>query len=106
MEGGEFSLTGAIDDKQWTPSYRTLKPFSFYYDGGGSFVESKTYPGQFGALASRLYQLLEKGHKEVKLTEEEMHRLALWLDCNSDFYGTYEHIEEQRRGETVYHILE
>ncbi len=106
-EGGkEPNLSGKIDDKQWLPSYRNLKPFAFYYDGGGSFVESKTYPGKFGALASKLYQKLEKGHHNVKLSPDEMHRLALWLDCNSDFYGTYEKVEEQRRGETVRPILE
>ena len=106
-EGGDRpNLSGQIDIRRWTTSYRNLRPYAFFYDGGGIFVESKTYPGKFGALASRLYQLLEKGHRDVKLTEEEMHRLALWLDCNSDFYGTYEHIEEQRRGETVHHILE
>jgi len=106
-EGGKKPiLSGKIDEKQWTPSYRNLQPFAFYYDGGGSFVESKTYPGKFGALASKLYQTLEKGHKNVKLAPEEMHRLALWLDCNSDFYGTYENIEAQRRGEIVYPILE
>ena len=106
-EGGrEPNLSGQIDDKQWLPSYRNLRPFAFYYDGGGSFVESKTYPGKFGALASKLYQKLEKGHHNVKLSPEEMHRIALWLDCNSDFYGTYENIEAQRRGETVYPIME
>jgi len=106
-EGGKNPvLTGKIDDKQWTPSYRNLKPYTFYYDGGGSFVESKTYPGKFGALASKLYRTLEKGHGNTKLTDEEMHRLALWLDCNSDFYGTYENIEAQRKGETVNPILE
>jgi cytochrome c553 len=50
--------------------------------------------------------MLEKGHKNVKLSDEEMHRLALWLDSNSDFYGTYEKIEEQRRGESIAPILE
>ena len=106
-EGGKTPiLTGTIDDKQWTPSYRNLQKFAFYYDGGGTFVESKTYPGKFGALASQLYQILDKGHGNVKLTADELHRVALWLDCNSDFYGTYEHIEAQRRGETVNPILE
>ena len=106
-EGGKNPiLTGKIDDKLWTPSYRNLQPYAFYYDGGGQFVESKTYPGKFGALASKLYQIVEKGHKKVKLTDEELHRLALWLDCNSDFYGTYEHLEAQRRGEIVFPILE
>jgi len=104
--GKEPVLSGEIDDMQWLPSYRNLKPYAFYYDGGGSFTESKTYPGKFGALASELYQKLEKGHQNVKLTPEEMHRLALWLDCNSDFYGTYENIEEQKRGKVIHPILE
>ena len=105
-EGGkEPVLSGAIDDKQWLPSYRNLKPYAFYYSNG-DFVESKTYPGKFGALASKLYQQLEKGHQNVKLSTDEMHRIALWLDCNSDFYGTYEKIEEQRRGEIIYPLMD
>jgi hypothetical protein len=99
-------LSGAIDDNLWTASYRNLKPYAFYYDGGGSFVESKTYPGKFGARASKLGQLLDKGHKNVKLTAEERRKLTLWLDCNSDFYGTYEHIEAQRKGAVINPILE
>ena len=106
-EGGKDPvLSGQVDDNQWLPSYRNLKPYTFYYDGEGIFVESKTYPGKFGALASKLYQHLAKGHQNVKLTDEEMRRIALWLDCNSDFYGTYENLEAQRRGETVFPILE
>ena len=99
-------LTGKIDDKQWLPSYRNLRPYAFCYDGKGGFVASKTYPGKFGAIASKLYPLLEKGHENVKLTPDDMRRIALWLDCNSDFYGTYENLEAQRRGETVHPILE
>ena len=97
---------GKIGGEQWNLSYRNLRPYAFYYDGGGSFVESKTYPGKFGAIASRLYQHLAKGHKDVKLTPEEMRRITLWLDCNSDFYGTYENIEAQKRGEVVRAILQ
>jgi len=26
----------------------------------------------------------------VKLSDEEFHRIALWLDCCSMFYGVYE----------------
>lgn len=99
-------LSGKIDKERWLPSYRSLKPYAFFYDGGGSFVESKTYPGKFGAKASKLYPLLKEGHKNVKLTPEEMRRITLWLDCNSDFYGTYENLDAQRRGEIVHPILE
>ena len=50
----------------------------------------RTTPGQFGARASKLYQMLRKGHNDVKLTPDEMHRITLWLDCCSVFYGVYE----------------
>jgi len=99
-------LSGTIDKERWSVSYRNLQPYAFYYDGGGSFVESKTYPGKFGSRASKLGQMLEKGHKNVKLTSEEMRKITLWLDCNSDFYGAYEYIEAQRRGEIVHPVLE
>ena len=99
-------LAATHDTQPWVASYRNLKPFAFYYDGGGSFTESKTYPGKFGALASGLDGLLRKGHHDVKLTPEEWRRLTLWLDCNSDFYGTYENLSAQNRGEVVWPQLE
>jgi hypothetical protein len=101
-----LDLSGTISNELWLPSYRELKPYAFFYDGGGSFTESKTYPGKFGAMASRLYPLLKNGHKNVQLTPEEMRSIVLWLDCNSDFYGTYENLEAQRKGEIVYPVLE
>lgn len=101
-----INLSGKIDKDKWSPSYRTLKPYAFYYDGGGSFTESKTYPGKFGAMGSKLYPMLKKGHGKVKLSPEEMRCLTLWLDCNSDFYGTYENLEEQQKGEIIHPILE
>jgi len=42
----------------------------------------------------------------VKLTTEEIRRITLWLDCNSDFYGAYYNLEAQARGEIVEPILE
>jgi hypothetical protein len=100
------TLSGVKDDHPWLPSYRTLKPFAFFYDGGGAFTESKTFPGKFGARASKLYALLSKGHHDVKLSPDDLRRITLWLDCNSDFYGTYENIQAQACGEIVRPILE
>ena len=99
-------LGGTPGAGQWTPAYRSLRPYAFYYDGNGEFTESKTYPGKFGALASKLHALLAKGHHGVKLPPEDRRRLTLWLDCNSDFYGTYENTAAQARGETVHPVLE
>lgn len=104
-EDKKMNLSGKPDKDRWTPSYRNLKPYAFFYESG-SFVESKTYPGKFGAKASKLYPMLKKGHKNVKLTDDELHRIALWLDCNSDFYGTYEDLDGQRLGNIVKPVLE
>ena len=68
----------------------------------------RTTPGKFGAKASNLYELLEKGHHDVELTDEEMHRITVWLDSLSNFYGVYEKEggEAQLRGEVVWPTLE
>jgi hypothetical protein len=45
--------------------------------------------------------MLKKGHKDVKLTAEEMERIIIWLDSVCQFYGVYEKEggEAQLRGE-------
>jgi hypothetical protein len=91
--------------KHWYASYLSLAPkFGFYNYGDGY----RTTPGRFGARASKLYELLEKGHYEVELSKEEMHCITLWLDCCSMFYGVYEKEggEAQLRGEIARPTLE
>jgi hypothetical protein len=90
---------------RWFASYNSLvREFGFhdYQDG------YRTTPGQFGARASKLYALLKQGHYEVSLTQEELHRITLWLDCVSMFYGVYEEREGQAQlaGETAFPTLE
>jgi hypothetical protein len=92
-------------------SYNSLAPeFGFYNYGGGWTDDTfyRTTPGKFGAHASKLYELLQKGHYDVELSPEEMHRITLWLDSCSLFYGVYEAEggEAQLRGEIVYPTLE
>lgn len=86
-------------------SWANLAPkYGFWQYGNGH----RTTPGQFGARASKLFQLLEKGHYDVKLPPEDLHRITLWLDCVSLFYGVYEKEggEAQLRGEVVKPTLE
>jgi hypothetical protein len=45
--------------------------------------------------------MLEKGHHDVKLSPEDFHRLTLWLDGSSPFFGAYTRLEEQARGVLV-----
>ncbi len=91
--------------RNWFASYNNLVPQFGFYDYGDAY---RTTPGQFGARASKLYQLLQKGHYDVKLSAEDMHRLTLWLDCASMFYGVYEREpgQAQLRGEVAWPTLE
>jgi hypothetical protein len=101
----------------WRPasyfqSYLSLaRPYGFASYGARGWEDPKFYrttPGEFGARASKLYQMLAKGHYDVKLPAEDLHRLTVWLDSCSLFYGVYE-IEGQAaqlRGEIVQPTLQ
>jgi hypothetical protein len=90
---------------RWYASYNNLVQEYGFHDYGDPY---RTTPGHFGARASKLYDVLQKGHYGVKLSREDMHRLTLWLDCSSMFYGVYEREggEAQLRGEVAHPTLE
>jgi hypothetical protein len=97
-------------------SYWSLKDYSFYWPyWNDSYVNgeiaasgSRTTPGRFGAHESRLYKegYLNSSHYDVNLTEEELHRITLWLDLNSNELGACVNAEAQRRGEVVWPELD
>jgi len=62
---------------------------------------SRVVPGKFGARAAKLLDYLDQRHYGVNLSDEDRHRIVLWLDCNSEFLGAYEDAEAQARGELV-----
>ncbi|MCX6908419.1 MAG: hypothetical protein NTY01_10295, partial [Verrucomicrobia bacterium] len=62
-------------------------------------------PGKEGARVSKLYTLLARGHHDVKLSPADLHRITLWLDCNSNFFGAYQESDRQARGEMVPPLL-
>ncbi len=97
----------------WSQSYTSLAgDYGFYFHVQNGSINtgvhggSRTIVGQFGARASKLLDYLGPRHHDVKLPAEDFHRLVLWLDCNSEFYGSYENIEAQARGEIVRPTLE
>lgn len=97
----------------WSHSYTQLAPkFGFYFDvNNGSILKgvhggSRTTAGQFGARAARLLEYLDAGHYDVSLPPEDYHRVTLWLDCNSEFYGSYEQTELQAQGAVVMPTLD
>ncbi|MBQ2621316.1 MAG: discoidin domain-containing protein [Thermoguttaceae bacterium] len=108
------SNTFSLAREPYVPYHKT-KFYQSYYNlsfNGWSFYDyvhpTRTIPGQFGALKSPLLPYLDKGHYGVKLTPEERHRIALWLDMLSPFYSVYEpeQQDKQLEGEPVYPTLE
>ena len=99
LSGEKFTSNG------WSQSYAALHQFGWYKQGGNGAIRgnktSYSIPGQIGARASKLFALLEKGHHDVKLTPEELRRITLWIDCNSNFYGAYYKTGDQARGKLV-----
>lgn len=114
QEKKALALDGTIEGEfGWSRSYRNLAgKYGFCFHsakgsiGSGVHGGSRTVAGAFGARASKLLDYLKPGHYGVQLGDDDFHRLVLWLDCNSEFYGAYEDTLAQSRGEIVHPSLE
>jgi hypothetical protein len=60
-------------------------------------------PDHFGARGSPLMAMLNEGHGDVKLSDDDLERLVSWMDANALFYGTFNVDDQarQRRGERI-----
>jgi len=65
--------------------------------------EPLTTPLRFGAIASPLAAMLEKGHSKVEMSPAEWESLYTWMDANGAFYGTFDMAEQKRqlKGEVI-----
>jgi hypothetical protein len=111
---GDVDLTGA-PDRGFTRSYRALcfgrtegpKPTAAWVPcfPQRNQIQITAPGGALGARGSRLLKLLRDraGHYEVRLSRDELQRLAAWIDCNAIFYGVYDPNEQakQLHGEPV-----
>jgi hypothetical protein len=94
----------------WYTSYENLREYAFFFGSvRGEYdpwTTPRTIPGKFGARASKLYEILSNEHHDVRLSKEDLHRITLWLDCNSDFFGSYENTKAQARAEIILPTLQ
>ena len=110
----ELSVQGWMNKTtRYTASYLSLaEPYGFTTYGSARDWNSpkfyRTTPGAFGARASKLYAMLQKGHHDVKLSGDETSRIVTWLDSVCQFYGVYEKEggEAQLAGGLAYPTLE
>ncbi len=92
--------------------YTSIRSLAKYVHHYGAFIEwdefqpPYTEPGKFGAYASPLYAMLAKGHHDVKLTDEELRRLALFMESNGSFLGHDHDARAQADGWVIYPVLQ
>lgn len=99
LRGDKFTKLG------WSEAMHTLSEFAWAKHGTnfGILENKRSYsiPMQEGAYVSKLYAMLKKGHEDVQLSAEELRRITLWMDCNSNFFGAYTGLKEQASGEVI-----
>ncbi|MDR2115336.1 MAG: hypothetical protein LBP87_03035 [Planctomycetaceae bacterium] len=103
-EHGNIILTGEPEG-HFSRSYNALVKRVAYTAWGmphGNY-EPATEPNRFGARGSTLTKLLDNGHYNVQLSEEDWNRLNTWMDTNALFYGTFNPQNQalQLRGEHI-----
>jgi hypothetical protein len=75
----------------------TAKKYVPFYVSPMPFEPSRTLPGKFGAMGSRLLGYLNKSHYGVQLSAEEFRRIAVWADCNAASHGSEILTDSDRR---------
>jgi len=91
----------------WSKSFLKLSRLGYALHGGNGSIRrnqgggSRSVAGQVGALGSKLYRMLHAGHHKVQLSPEQLHRITLWIDCNTNFYGAYLQTQAQAKGQVV-----
>jgi hypothetical protein len=82
-----FSLRGGPGT--WSAAYRALA-----HPAVASWVSPQSQPTMLapyhaGAAKSKLIQMLEEGHHGVRLSDEDLERLAAWMDLLVPCFGDY-----------------
>jgi hypothetical protein len=93
-----IDLTGTLDADKTPASYRTLitKGLVHYLDcGWNSGGCEKLPPLTFGSIKSKLWEVLNASHHDVRLTTDEMVRIKTWIDLNCPLWPDY--VERPKR---------
>ena len=87
----KFNLAGTLDRERVPASYRTLIAGGWvhYFDCRYGVRHRKAKPATFGTIKSKLWQVLNAGHHDVKLTRDEMRRVKCWIDLNCPLWPDY-----------------
>ncbi len=104
-EGGKKLILAGDPGLIFNASYTDMMRKSrVRYDGPREVLVSIANDGPPGVLPayawgshkSTLVKTLLKGHKDVKLSDEELHRIVTWIDLNGVYYGEYSSVYQGR----------
>jgi hypothetical protein len=98
-------------------SYKSLESYAFFWPSdvldyvNGDILApihggSRTIPGSFGARYASLTTYCQPAHHQVSLTNDEMSRITLWLDGNSNELAAYTRVDAQKQGKFVWPELD
>ncbi len=90
--------TGTLDNrslKYWSDAYKALADLQLASWINPQSVPTMLPPYHSGAAKSKLIKILEEGHEDVKLSSEEMDKIACWIDLAVPFCGEYTEAMEE-----------
>jgi hypothetical protein len=98
QDSHQLNLTADLDVDGVPASYRTLisQGWVHYFDCAWSQEHEKAQPMTFGSLKSPLWTILDAGHYEVSLSDEEIRRVKTWIDLNCPLWADYRFRSERR----------
>jgi len=87
----QTNLTGILDADGIPASYRTViaNGWVHYFDYTWGREHSKAEPLSFGTVKSKLWDIMEDEHYDVRLTTEEARRIKCWTDLNCPLWPDY-----------------
>jgi len=87
-EGAKKLVLAPDRDLTFNTAYNELwrKGYTGAVGGGPAEIQQAR---SWGSHASKLVQILRKGHNDVKLSPEEFDRIVTWVDLNAPYYPTY-----------------
>ena len=91
-DAAHATLAATRDAERVPASYRTLieKGWVNYFDCTWGREHHKAPPLSFGAIKSRLCQVLEKPHYDTVLTPDESRRVKTWIALNCPLWPDYQ----------------
>ncbi len=71
-----------------------------------SWISAQSRPAMLppyyrGASKSKLFDVLEKGHFDTRLSREELDKIACWIDLGVPYCGDYTEANTWNEGETA-----